>query len=1216
MRDLLTALAGAVILILVAALAVPPLIAWEGQRALVDQAIGRSLGLAARSEGRIDVRLLPSPRLRLDRLHLGDDPAKPGLDLHFVKAEIGLTPLLSGDVRFTETRIGRAEVKLPVADGDAILLPENLGEVMARRELAVEDLRIAQFLLTTVTPATGRTDQIRADGVHLAAPKLAGPWRMEGTSAGIPFRVATSAPTEEGVVTLKVSGGGDTQPRFEADARISFAASEPGGERLGGGLRSVVPEAEGSARIVVGPPVQVAGVVLPFSLGGKFKARGPLARFDEVSAEVDPGGQAVRLSGTGRIDLRTWRAALSLEARRLDLDAFLTSSEGQALIARGLPAAGTGLPVMVDLDLSVDSLALGLDDWSDLAFAGTFDRTGGLVLRRFSVVAPGAATLAAAGEIDTQPTARFTGNLTLDAPASDGIGRYLRRFGLEGPAIAVMDGRPIQLATDVAAASPTLSLRNLRLSLGEARITGNARYTRGEGTGRGRFDAQVAAQGIDVATLPSFSGALAELQGHDLGLTIQARDVRYGPARAHSGNGTIAASIQSDGASLVVDSLDVTDLAGANAKLSGRIAPDGAGRIAGRVTAPVAAPLLALLDRVWIAEARLAPDFLRAGSLDLDVTLERESGAADTLRTAAKGTASGGGLDLALLSRGSRIESLDLMIGTPRAGRWFAREDIPGLRAPGTLTITGRRPSPGADGGSAPLGLTLAGTVAGTTVTTLKPIVLGQDLAPPQAGEIRIETPDLTPFLSLAGSATAIPGPLPADLTASLSANGSDARASLAGRIAGAAISARLDRSSGGEIAGSATLGRLSLPWLAAALVVPQGPGITAGRGTPTDAASVRFGPAPPVRPRIDLDLRVDALDLGRGFMATRTAFGLRFGDGALSLRDVSGDLADGRLTGSLTLSRQGGAAAVAGEATLSDATISELIGEGPISGRLAATLRFGASGESPAALVNNLGGSGEIGLAGLSLPGTDPGALDRALSRALADDDPLREGRLQGLVAEEFAAAPLTAPEPVTAPATIVAGSLRAGPFDLDLGGPRWAGTLGVDLRTGRLDARGTLMSGTAPKGWTGGTPSVQLGLAGTLTKPERNLDTGPLANGLAAVVLQRELEKIELFDADQTERLRRRARIEMDRARAVALKAATDKAAADKAAADKAAAEDAARQARLRAQQAMAEEAARQARARDAEDAARRIRTEPPGAVPGSAGQPLDIRPPSAQP
>ncbi|GJE18329.1 AsmA family protein [Methylobacterium marchantiae] len=1168
MRDILTALAGAVILILVAALAVPPLVAWESYRTLVDRTIGHSLGLDAHTEGRIRVRLLPSPSLRVDRLRIGGQADRPALDLQLVKAEIALSPLLTGEIRFTETRIGRAEIKLPISEDDAVRLPADLYQTLSSQDLAIEGLSIGQVILTTLVPRSGRTDQVRAETVHLSAPRLLGPWRIEGMSGAVPFRIATGEPADDGSVAVKFSGGGDTHPRFEADTRIRLEPMAGEAPPAAGTLRAMIPKAEGTARIVVGPPVQVAGAYLPFSLGGAFKARGPLVRFSEVKAEIDPGGQAMRLAGTGRIDLRSWRAALTLEARRLDLDAFLLSTGGQALLARGMPRAGSELPMMVDLDLSLESIALGLDEWSNLRLSGTFDRTGGLALRRFSVTAPGEAALTASGELDTQPTPRFTGNVSLDAAASDGFGRYLRKFGLGGPAIAVMDGRPIQASADLSAASPTVSLRNLRLSLGEARITGNARFTQAEAAGRGRFDAQLSAQGIDIATLPAFGGVLNGLHDHDIGLTIQARDVRYGPAGAHSGNGTIAASIQSDGASLDVGSLDVTDLAGANAKLSGRIAPDGSGRISGRMSAPVAAPLMALLDRIWIAEARMIPAFLRAGALDLAVTLEREAGAADTLRTSASGTAAGGNLDLDLLARAGRIDNLSLELTTPIAGRWFEREDVAALRKGAALRITGTRGRTTADGSVPPLGLDISGTIADLTLSTVKPVVPGPGRAPPEAGEIQVKTSDLAPFLMLAGSTAALPSPLPAEFQVGLSRAGRDAHADVTGRIAEGTVLANLNRSPDGDIFGSVALGRLSLPWLASALIIPT------EAKKPDAGDGARFAAPPPSRPPIDLEVRVDALDLGRRFTAEGAAFGARLDNGVLTLRDFNGRVAGGRLTGSVTLSRQGGAAAISGEGSLSDASIADLAGPGPVSGRASLSLRFGASGQSLASMANNLGGSGDLGLTDLVLPGGDPGGIERALVRVLAEDDPLRDGRLQTLVAEELAAAPMAVKGSVTAPTTLVGGSLRAGPVAFDLGGPRWAGTLSVNLATGRVEARGTLTSDRAPKGWTAGSPAVQLGYSGPIAKPERSVDTGPLTNGLAAMVLQRELEKIELFEADQLERQRRRARIEMDKARAAALKAAADKAAAEKAAAERAASEEAERRARLRAD----EDAARQ--------------------------------------
>ncbi|WP_313900804.1 AsmA-like C-terminal region-containing protein [Methylobacterium sp. J-077] len=1127
MRDLLTALAGAVILVLVAALAVPPVIDWQAQRALVDRGLTRSLGVPARTDGRIEVRLLPSPRLRIDRLHLGADPTRPSLDARFVKAEIALAPLLKGEFRFTETRIGRAEIRLPVAGGDALRIPPDLGEALRARDLAIEDLHVQQFLVTTQVPATGRTDQLYVQDLRLQAPALVGPWRVEGTSGGVPFRAVSGTPGADGRLAVKIAGGGDVHPRFEADARLGLVPNEADG--------ATQIESEGSARLVVGPPTQAAGPYLPFSLGGAFKARGTQVRFEGVELAIDPGGRALRFAGTGRLDLRQWRAGLNLDGRRLDLDAFLASPEGQNLIARGVPDLGHGLPAMLDLDLAVGTLVLGGEEWSNLALSGTVERAGGLLLRRLSAVGPGDATLNVSGQIEAAPF-RLTGPVALTAADSDPLGRYLRRLGLEGPLAALLDGRRVEAAADLSAAASSLSLRNLRLGLGPARITGNARYTAAEAGARGRFDAQIRASGIDIAALPPLGTTLGSLRDHDLALTLEAKDVRYGPAG--SGNGTIAARIQSDGSSLLVDSLDVTDLAGASAKLSGRIGADGTGRVSGRLKAPVAAPLLGLLERVWVGELRLLPAFLREAPLDLAVTLDREGGSADALRSQARGNAGGGTLDLTLASRGTRIEGGTATLTTPRAGVWFGRTDIAGLQQPAELHLSAERPD------TDTLALTVNGTVAGLKLATARPILVGPD-ALPRAGEIRADTGDLAPFLTLAGAARLSPGAWPAEFSFTLAKDGGDIAADTTGKIAGAAVSGRLLRAPGGALRGRFSLDRLSLPQLAAALVLP-----------PDAAKGDRFGPPTQALAPVALDARIASLDLGHGLMATEANLALGLADGALTLRDLTAKLAGGRIAGSATITRRGSEASVSGEGALDDAALAALAGGGPIGGRLTVSLRFTATAETAPGLADNLSGSGSLTLKDLSVPEVDPSALGRALARAVEIDDPLREGRLQALIAEELAKGGAQAKAPASSPATIVGGVLRAGPLDLDFGAARWSGTIGYDLRSQRLDARGLLSGGAVPRGWSAGTPAVQLGFTGALGAPKRVLDVGALSNGLAAFVLQRELETIELTEADQVERQRRRSRIEMDRARAAALKAAADKAAAD----------EAARQARVR--------------------------------------------------
>lgn len=1115
MRDLLTALAGAIVLVLIAALAVPPFIDWKAQRTSIDGVLSRSLGVPVQSRGRIEVRLLPSPRLRVDGLKVGD-PRGPALDARFVKAEIALAPLLKGEVRFTETRIGRAEIRLPLIDGDAIHLPQGMLDGLRGRDLAIENLHVQQFFVTTAVMATGRTDQFYAEDVRVQAPALVGPWRVEATSGGVPFRAVSGTPDPEGRLPVKISGGGDAAPLFEVDARFGLVPEEK--DPAASAVR-----AEGSARLVVGPPTQAAGAYLPFTLAGAFKARGTQVRFEQASLEVDPGGKSLRLEGSGRLDLHQWRAGLSLKARRLDLDAFLASPEGKAFLARGIPRGGWGLPVMLDLDIAVDSLAFGAADWSAFAVSGTAERGGGLLLRRFAATAPGDATVTASGEIEGAPL-RLTGPVAVAAPQSDALGRLLHRLGLGGPLVGLLDGRPIDIAADVSASSTDLSLRNLRAGFGTARLSGNARLIAPEAGERGRFEAQLLARGIDVATLPPLGTALSALRSFDLALTLQARDVRFGTVG--SGNGTIAARIQADGQRLAVESLDVTDLAGASAKLSGTIGADGAGRIAGRLQAPVAAPLVGLLERVWTDEIRALPDFLRASPLDLAVMLDRGAQPGEGLRVQAKGKAGGGDVDLSVRSREGRIVAGSGTLSTPRAGAWFGRADIPGLQQPASLHIAAE---PWRDG----LSLTLSGTMAGASIATSQPLFLPPGGALPEGGQVLVRTGDLAPFLILAGAVRLEPGSWPADLTATFSTEAGDPQATVSGRIAGAPVEAKVARGADGTLRGSATLGRLSLPQLVGAFLTPPG----GGRA------------ALPSRPHGTLSMTVASLDLGRGFGGGDAVLTLGLDADSLSLGGMTARFAGGRLSGSVVLARRNDALSVSGDGNAEDLALPALTGGKALGGRLSAEMRFAASADSPATLTANLAGSGRISIKNLSLSGMDPGALGRALAQAVATDDPLHEGRLAGLVNQELGRAAAQATAPVSAPATIVGGVLRAGPLDIDLGPARWAGSLTEDLRDGRLDAHGTLSGGAVPPGWPAGIPTVQFALAGSPADPVRSVDVAPLSTGLAAFVLQRELEKIQQSEADAAERQRRTDRLEADKARAAALKAQADKLAAEEA-------------------------------------------------------------------
>ena len=216
----------------------------------------------------------------------------------------------------------------------------------------------------------------------------------------------------------------------------------------------------------------------------------------------------------------------------------------------------------------------------------------------------------------------FAGRVTVNAAASDRFARFLEKLGAEGPLLRFLDGRPVDAAADVAIDLPDAAFRNVRFKAGEATITGSGRYGAPVGGARGRLEAGGFCR-AGPEPRPA-SRRLVDLRRDadlDIAFSVDARNVRAGP---RGGAGRIAAQIVSDGPALRVESLDIVDLAGANARVSGRILPDGSGRISGKVTAPRAAPLVDLLGTVWIGGvSKLVPDFLREGDLDLDIVTER-----------------------------------------------------------------------------------------------------------------------------------------------------------------------------------------------------------------------------------------------------------------------------------------------------------------------------------------------------------------------------------------------------------------------------------------------------------------------------------------------------------------------------------------------------------------------------------------------------------------
>ncbi|MBB4039316.1 hypothetical protein GGR34_000951 [Microvirga flocculans] len=1107
MRDILTIIASIVILILAIAVAAPPFTDWEAHRETIDGIIARASGTEAKTEGGIRVRLLPTPRIELGRLRLGGKtPDSPVLTADAVWAEIALTPLLRGEVRFTETRVGRADIRIPVSgDGEWRLPPDLVSGSGRAREWAIENLAVGQLLITTQSATTGRTNQAFAENVLVEGQKLIGPWRVEGTTSGVPFRLVTGELAEDRTIQVKLSGGGDIYPRFDVDAR--FGLNEAGGE-------AATPNVSGKAKILFGPPAQLAaaGIPIPIVVETEFRTAPGVVELGPVSLEAGEGGASLRMTGEGRVGLNDPRISLRLEGRRLDADSFILSSTGQDFASRLQQWSLPLIRIPIDLDLKIDSIGLGQEDLSNAILRLSLD-TGRARLDRIEFTAPGETRVALEGQLGMTTRGGINGKVALASNASDRLARYLARIGLQSPLLRLLDGRPVEASSEIAFSNPVLSFNRLRLKTGESVLTGNVRYTAPEGAERGKLEAQVAIQSLNLDDLPQVSSVFQATQNIDVGFILDARGVSAGKSPA---TGRISARILSDGPALLVETLDIVDLAGAQARVRGRIAPDGSGRISGKVTAQRAAPLIDLLGSVWVGGiSNLVPRFVREGALDLDVTSERVAPAPGStelrLRTTAIGRVAGGPFEGQVESVDGRTESLTLGLSSENTGRWVNRPALAGLNRPSKIDLRGSRI------GSGRFNVTLAGDIAGVRVATTRPFALSQSDDVVDNGEAEISASDITPFLLLLGDGAGVASPIPVSGRVTLGRERGATLLDINARVADDPVRARLVAASRSEIGGEVSLGRLSLPWLVTTLSLNM-------KGDPAATAiwsSASFGESGRLVSGGQVTFRIGTLDLGRGLQSSRASFVLAAQPDGISIRNLDATVGSGKITGTTTITRQGALATIVGEGNLDRVPLWALVGETPFEAVLSGPLKFGAAGESISEIVASLGGAGDWQITNLRIPAADPGVFDRALKRSLAESDPLAEGKVESLLGMEIGRAPFQAAS-IRTSAALVGGLLRLSPFTAESGPAIWQGAVAYDLKTLQLDVRGALTAKTSPREWVGAPPSIGLNWQGSLAAPVRQIDAAPFRNGLAAIVLKRELEKIEAFERAAAERQR----------------------------------------------------------------------------------------------
>ncbi len=1128
MNSLYIGIGSALIAALLAALIGPFFVDWNAHRPWFQAQATRMIGLPVTVLGDVDARLLPSPRIRLGDVVVGD-LAHPLARIGRFDLDLDPIPLLQGEIRLTEIGLDRPALDLAVG-------PDGRIAGFARADVhqaAIERIEITDGRATLTDTASGAVLSLDRLAGRGSAAGLAGPWKLDGRAshAGRPwtYRLAASFGSDD--QRLRLALAGEDEP-VTATLDLRRAASDT---RLTGGFTL--------ERRLLGTAAPRA-----FRFAGALEGDGRGLDLHDVTLSLGPEEREARLTGSARLVLGpTPRLDATLATRQIDLD-HLTAPVAAPPPRADAPAVSPPtLPPATPADLLAD-LARTLTPWLDRLPAGRLDleaqtltlggaplqevaltiapRPGGLAVERFALRAPGRTTVTASGRLDVGERPGFAGTVDVAADEPDALAAWWSARPAEADPLD-----PVRFAGALTLFPDDWRGENLRLALGRTEARGWFDWSATKGprlglkTDRLDLGRLVALARRFGARTPAGLGAVPSL---DLDLDVAALAL---PGTTATDVG-LTAHVARD--RLAVSRLRVGDVAGARLSGSGEIT-DPLGRADGSVDlalkaadpAPAVralATLFAAPEKVETA-ARLAT---LAAPLDLRLRLTGRGGETVDPLTGV----TGGDVALSVAGQTAGLPlALDLrLVGRLddwRAATWSGSGrlgDDPGHsgtrptlrlsldgRPAKNLDLTARLQAPGGN-------FDLAGRAA-----------LPADAEPSVDLRVDLASADAGTLAALAGRPlTAVVRRLPLALHARVSGTpGRLAVEDLVADLANVRSTGRLAvdlAATPPRIGGKLDVDRLSLAALSDLLLGGGDVGLEPADGR---WSSAPLG-TPPFADRLsaDLDLVIAHLDLGDDVALARVAGHLVHGVAETRLDHVTAVAADGRLTLDARITRSPDAVTTLSTRLAAEALDLAALAPKGFAGRLSGEAAIDARGRSLAALVAGSHGQGRIVTEALRLPGLAVSAFAAVSAPDASLDETALAARFASAVAEgEAAVGRLELPLVLDAGVVSFARTAIAPPdAKLTLRGS-------LDLAGATLEATGAFepdgaAAAALESALTHARPSVGLRLAGPLDRPTLAWDTRTLATQILLARTEADIRRAEQLQQE----------IDARRARAVA--------------------------------------------------------------------------------
>ncbi|MEQ1939995.1 AsmA-like C-terminal region-containing protein [Mesorhizobium sp. CN5-321] len=1143
---------GLLVLVLLAALVVPPFVDWTNYKSDFEREASAVLGRRVTVHGTAKARLLPFPSVTFSDVSVAGGPdGQPAMTVDTFSMDAELAPFLRGEALIFDMRLVKPKAMIDVAADGTVDWTVRPSSPFDPGQVTIEKLTVTDGEVTLRHAAGGRTHRLSHIDAVVSAKTLAGPWRMDGALDldGLATKVSAS--------TGRADGSGSVGLRLHIDPQAYPLAIETEGKA---GLENGALAYSGKVRITgedrnkvelrgtsPGETVKASGAGAPsFRLSGDFRLNHRTFAIDRFRFETGPLDDPYTADGKASVDLGARpRFAIEATGAQVEFDeAVGKTGEGAFTLAQRVAALERALrdlprpTIPGSIDVTLPAVLAGDTTIRDVRLAAE-PAPGGWGIKSLAAMLPGRTRLEASGLLNVNETFGFSGSLLLAVAQPSGFAAWLSKDVDE--AIRRLPAAGFNAKVDLTDTRQTFS--DLELVLGKAKFRGHVDATE-PADSRPSVEMRLEGGEMDVEGLTAFASLFVSDKGanrfadSDLDFQVKAGPVAVAGLTAD----TVDTALRLRSGVLEIDRLSVGGLAGAEISATGRIRDfpsKPTGNLDASVIAVDLAPLVDMAAHRYAGNAaieglaqriRAYPDLLKDARIDLVASVADNDDGTTGLALSAKGNAGGSALSASLSGQGKPDRPLDAAL---TATFTASNNDATAL-----LALYGLPALPLGLVGQATTDLSAKGTLAGGLATAFS--VTGQDFkarfdgtvsetaqGPAARGKASLDAADIEPWLMTTG--VALPG-MGTGTSLSLSAdadyaNGLLVLSRLDGAVNEAAVSGDINaelRQGQPHLTGALALDELDLGQFAAMLY-----GDAAFSGNGKDWPTTPFSRKSGAPLSAELDLTAGSMTAGAVATAYDAALHLALDAQGVHVSDMKATLFGGAFAGLFDLKNNDGTGLFNGQFSLTGADIATALPDAGLTGSVTASAALSSSGKSVDSMMASLSGSGTAATKGLTIAGLKPDALPAIIGQADRIGRDIDAARTAAF-APSLATAGAFAAADADIAFTVANGVVRAPPLTLQNPAAAISTSLSADLATGDIRAEGAITYRPGDEALVGSEPAVSFTVSGQPGETVRTLDTGPLAQFLTQRALEKEQRRVEAMQAAllEKQRLRREAR------------------------------------------------------------------------------------------